>query len=368
VLDLKRPYPGRCCDAPNVVYAGYLGDAALGTCVRPSFVFCATCQAEGLMRCGQSRESVCPGCARQYRGKVAAVVCRGTELVPAGYAVMLTLTAPGNVEHWLPSEEKCLCTPAEGVNLGEWNATLTARWNRFLEAIRRGEASPLVGGRRRAVPLQYVNAKEIQRRGALHTHGVLRRSDGKPLQLVRSQLRALAIAHGFGHSLVLRRVGLSRHGGSKARSSKGVGWYVAKYVSKAADARGRVPWGTVQRWTTRTERLYATTREVKCQETVDAPGRRWRTWTASRGWGCSMRELREEARARAVNGTAAGGGPARGTSTDPPPAPDPCGTPQVTALDSLTGSYAEERAQSPPVSVPGVIVRAFGPCEAWISG
>ena len=215
--------------------------------------------------------------------------------------------------------------PPGGVDLGEWNATLTARMNRFREALRRGEASPRVGGHRRAVPLEYFGAKEVQRRGALHVHDLLRRSDGKALHLRTAELRRLAIAHGFGHEVMVRKVGLSKHGGSKAKSSRGAAFYVSKYGSKAADERERVRWAS------------------------GAPGKRWRTLTASRGWGSTMKEQREAARLRSVAaGAGTPGRPDAGAAgrSDGPPHGSPAQ--QGAALDSLCLSYAEDRAHSPP--------------------
>jgi hypothetical protein len=57
--------------------------------------------------------------------------------------------------------------------------------------------------------------------------------------------------------------------------------YVAKYVSKATDQRGEVPWDTVDSHT---------------GEVVAVPEARYRTWSASRGWGMTMKALREALR------------------------------------------------------------------------
>jgi hypothetical protein len=339
VYDVRSPFPGRCCDTPSVQFVGYMGGAPLGSCVRPSSLFCVHCQCWGETRCNSSRRSVCSGCAAQYRGRVSAVAERGIVLVPAGYGVMVTLTAPGNEVHWLPSGDQCECTPAGGVDLAEWNASLTARRNRFIEALRRGEAAPRVGGARRRVDIEYFGAKESQRRGALHCHELMRRTDGKALQLRTSEVRRLAIAHGFGHSVRIRKVGVQQ--GVKALSAKGAARYCGKYVGKSSDERARVPWA------------------------YGARGARWRTWTASRRWGCSMKELKEEARARAIEGHAAArpdGGTAGRTAAHLG------GSDTSLPLDSLTGSYAEELANSPPIDPLVVLQHFFGPCLEVCSG
>jgi hypothetical protein len=168
----------------------------------------------------------------------------------------------------------CPCSPIEGVDLAEWNASLTKRMNRLLEGIRRGEASPRVGGRRRPVSFEYVQGREVQVRGALHVHAVVLPRRAKALQLDRKALRALVISHGFGHEVTLERIGTSKHGGSKSKSPGRVAGYVSKYVSKAADQRDQVRWPTVP-------------------DGRQAP---YRTWTRSRGWPRSMTEVRDAQR------------------------------------------------------------------------
>jgi hypothetical protein len=164
------------------------------------------------------------------------------------------------------------------VDLARWNESVTKRVNRLLSAVKRGEASPKVRGRRASVEFEYFQAREVQRRGALHVHVVLIPVADKPLQLDGKLLRELAMSHGFGHSVDLRRIGTSKHGGSKAHSPGRVGGYLAKYVTKAADLRAAMPWAN------------------------PAYGRRqapFRTWTRSLGWGVTMRDVREAARAAA---------------------------------------------------------------------
>jgi hypothetical protein len=81
-------------------------------------------------------------------------------------------------------------------------------------------------------------------------------------------VRKLAVKHGFGHSVDI----------SKPLTEKGC-WYVAKYVSKAASQRDLVPWSSGR---------------PASGQSRNAP---YRCWTASRGWGQTMRGLRLEQRA-----------------------------------------------------------------------
>lgn len=252
----------------------------------------------------------------------------GLLLVRPGQALMITLTAPGDDQHVMPSGEVCPCTRPGGVYLPEFNATITARTNRFLEALRRGEASPLVRGRRRHLDLEYFNARETQERLALHDHMLIRRTDGKALQLRTSDVRALAIKHGFGHSVKVRVVGLGKHGGSKARTAGGAAAYCAKYVSKTADVRPDVPWS--------------------------GPRRQWRTWTCSRRWGQSMKALREAARkhAREADRQAAEAcAPGQGAQ------PGGCRVPPFNALPER---YASSSCHGPPERADiGRLISAF---------
>ena len=285
-LSEDRPFPGRCCASPSVQFVGFIGERPPDLdCEAPSYLYCASCEAEGFMRCGSSRASQCAPCSRRYKRRVRALVETRLEQIRPGTALLLTLTAPSDRGRHCQVHRKCdatgvmcevcPCTPEGGVDLADWNASLTKRTNRLLSAIKRGEASPKVRGQRAAVALEYFQAREVQRRGALHDHVVLVPVANKSRQLDRRMLKRLAMSHGFGHEVDLERIGTSKHGGSKARSPGRVAGYVSKYVTKAADLRGAVPW--------------------PCQ----AYGRRqaaFRTWTRSQGWGVTMRDIREAAR------------------------------------------------------------------------
>jgi hypothetical protein len=130
------------------------------------------------MACGSAKASRCVPCARRYRRRVRALVQTRLEQVRPRTALLLTLTAPSDRGRHCQVHRKCdatgttcevcPCTPEGGVDLADWNASLTRRTNRLLSAIKRGEASPKVRGQRAAVALEYFQAREVQRRGALH--------------------------------------------------------------------------------------------------------------------------------------------------------------------------------------------------------
>lgn len=153
----------------------------------------------------------------------------------------------------------CRCTPVGGVDLAAWNASHSSRWNHFRTRLRQAHPS-----------VQFFRGVEVQSRGALHDHAMVR-SD---LPLQKAQLRAMAMDAGFGHSVDLAPV---------APGSKQAAYYVAKYVTKATDARESVPWlGDL---------VDVDTGEVSVGR---VPGR-YRTWSMSREWGATMAAVRAEA-------------------------------------------------------------------------
>jgi hypothetical protein len=187
---------------------------------------------------------------------------------------MLTITAPGQDRHtmWDPgnvrgSRPECHCHEVEP-DLGVWNASASARWNRLRTSLSR------------LVPdLAYLRAVEVQKRGALHLHVLIHSS--APLDVL--MLQRAAVAAGFGCVLDLAHV----EPGSRKHA-----YYVSKYVTKACDARESVPW-KVREVDTETGEILETRRDAS-----------YRTWSASRDWGLTMAMLKAvssaQARARAA--------------------------------------------------------------------
>jgi hypothetical protein len=161
---------------------------------------------------------------------------------------MLTLTAPGDKAHRLPGGDLCRCTPEGGVDLARWNGQAVPRWNRLHQDLERAYGCELI----------YLKATEVQGRGALHFHVLIRLPIG--VELKRSHVRRLAIDHGFGHELDIAPV-----------TSMAAAGYCAKYVSKAAAERPDVPY------------VHPSTGEI-------GPGN-WRTWSSSRAWGVTMGQV-----------------------------------------------------------------------------
>jgi hypothetical protein len=181
-----------------------------------------------------------------------------------GFHYFLTLTAPGDRAHKLPSGDWCPCTPADGVDLARWNAGHSARWNHFRTVMRREESNEI----------EYFRGVEVQKRGALHDHAMVH----SPVPLSEKALRDKAIRANFGHELHLVPV---------EPNSRKAAYYVSKYITKATDQREDVPWwGDV---------IDYETGEVT-EGVVDG---RYRTWSMSRAWGDTMAQVRAQASAYA---------------------------------------------------------------------
>ena len=213
-----------------------------------------SCGATDVWACGNHRESRCVPCSWRYRRLLTRIADDGAP--HGGYLYLLTLTAPGRAEHRMPSGDWCPCTPQGGVALSEWNPTAAERWGELRAKIKR------------AVPeFQYLRAVEVQKRGALHLHCIV----WSPVPLDRGVLRRWAMTAGFGHELDLAPI---------VPGSRKHAYYVAKYVTKATDSRDLVPWAA--------DVVDKETGEIS-RQLVDG---RYRTWSASHGWGLTMRQIK----------------------------------------------------------------------------
>jgi hypothetical protein len=228
--------------------------------------------------CSNHRESKCRPCATRYRRRVQAVAAEGLgQLRPKGWReFFVTVTAPSESPHCMKAgcesapfcrHQLCPCTPWDGIDLAEWNASAGRRWNHLLTLIERHY------GTRPA----YFRAAEVQDgkrrddgigRGALHHHVLV----SVPYAIDKKTLRALAIEAGYGHVVDVQVV---------SRKSNAMAEYVSKYVAKSADRRSDVPW--------RQQRVDKTTGEVT--ESTDAT---FRTWSQSKTWGTTMARIRAE--------------------------------------------------------------------------
>lgn len=99
-------------------------------------------------RCKATSEDRCKPCSATYRRRVRRVADSGRVLYPAATLFLLTLTAPSDADQHCRRHKRCdgrrdkscdvcPCTPPGGVHLGQWNGECSARWNRFIEQLRR---------------------------------------------------------------------------------------------------------------------------------------------------------------------------------------------------------------------------------------
>jgi hypothetical protein len=134
--------------------------------------------------------------------------------------------------------------------------------------------------RRRYGKIQYCKAAEVQDRGALHFHVLMRVEDWHSMERdFRNgdpfcSLRMLIEHCGFGHEIDL------------TLASENQASYCAKYVSKTATDREAMPW------------LDLSTGEV-------TRANRYRPWSSSRRWGSTMKSIKQAQAAWAIAKAAA---------------------------------------------------------------
>ncbi len=231
-------------DAWILVSAGLLGGKGTPEEVstHPRLFITLTAPSFGTVHTINSRG----GCIRNYPSEAQS---RGNQLCAHGRALSC------RVRHQIDAPELgrplCVgCFDYEGAVL--WNAHASQLWNNTIQSIRRTLAE--AGGLRQKflksdAQLHYLKVGELQRRGLMHFHVILR-ADGPVgkvgqvpawltiellLSVVRQSLRrATAVGEGesayrWGHRLDVQDLG-STEGDAGAVSS-----YLAKYVTKTTD-------------------------------------------------------------------------------------------------------------------------------------
>lgn len=232
-----------------------------------------------------------------------------------GTTILLTLTAPGSARHcWehtysdadgriRPSvrcgiaeavgsvrHDECPCSfkrLATDESIAHWNASIGRRWNDFVTELRRS-----VPGFKGA---QFFRALETQRRGALHIHAVFRISNAALLTPeARVRIMHLAMRHGFGHEVDVRKIGEGSLDAATAAR------YIAKYVSKGSEVSPLMPQDRdcdCLPWDADPERVDDYTSDdapltSPCSHPKKPRRFLLRLWTTSRNWGLSLRTLR----------------------------------------------------------------------------
>lgn len=273
---------GSCSHRMHVV--GYVrrSEHTRMDCAQPLRVVCRDCGHQDHWRCDCSSSAKCPDCAERRRRLVARLVDLGTtDRLGSGFTYFLTLSAPGENDHrqWRQGRgghdrPMCECHAVwQRQQRGDWNKGESANWNRLRTSLSR-----LVEG-----SLTYIGSVEVQDgsrradgrgRGMLHRHVVL----NVDRALLPAEVGALALAAGYGcvHDLQI------------VRSAQKAAWYISKYVMKSAGDRGDVPW--------RAEVVDKDTGEVRLMHTTPT----FRTWSAARSWGYTLRGLKDIARVQAA--------------------------------------------------------------------
>jgi hypothetical protein len=267
------PAPGSEC-SHRMRVVGYVQPSARTRldCRQPLRAVCEHgCGFEAFWRCDCMDESKCGMCSERRRKLIARLVDLGTtQRLGQAFTYFLTLNGPGENEHkrWRQGRggadrPDCDCHRTwQTMSKGEWNKQESACWNRLRTALSRRP-----GG------LTYIGAVEVQKRGVLHRHVVLCSADA----LLPEEVGALALAAGYGcvHDLQV------------IKSASKAAWYVSKYVTKSAGARGEVPWiaDVVDR----------ETGEIRPMKTMAT----FRTWSSAHSWGYTLKGLREIARTQA---------------------------------------------------------------------
>jgi hypothetical protein len=292
-VNADEPVSHVCESGHAFVVRGYWRGKSPGVmdCQRPLQVVCVSCLEERLWRCNGHRHSRCKPCAARYRRRVTRIASSGLEGRGGGWAYLLTVTPPGARRHCrrgqgcefarrhedCEHEDACPCTPTGGADLAEWNPRQASCWNAMLTGLRRDFEG-----------FTFFRGVEVQdgkrggtRPGGLHLHVLVwaRRPISLCAPFCRAGcgcVRARALRAGFGHSVDLAPVEVG---------SKKFAYYVSKYVTDSCDSRSSVPW--------RAEVVDTETGEVS-RELVDG---RYRTWSSSRAWGLTMRDIRAAAAA-----------------------------------------------------------------------
>lgn len=234
-------------------------------CTAPLLVVCCVCDGRLVWPCRAHRASRCVPCSERYRRLLVRIAESRSASTHRGHGSFLTLTAPGEREHarWVPGRPggggPCGCRVGD---LAEWNAAAGQAWNR------------LRLGLSRLCLFEYFRVVEVQKRGALHLHILV--WSAEPLQ--RGEVQELALAAGFGCQVDLSPLSPQRHA-----------HYAAKYATKATDQRGAAPWA-VDVVNTRTGEI-----------TRGRAPARYRTWSSSRQWGLTVKEVRAANRAALEN-------------------------------------------------------------------
>jgi len=271
-------------------FAGRAEGVKRADCCRPKLMRCVWCHDEQNARCGATKATKCEPCSTSHRKDVAYIGRSGASDSPTGF-FFVTLTAPGvdrlpwdtlicgHLSGECSGELGCV---VEQFAAAEWNFRAPQNWSWFVTYLRRELA--MYG-----LQLEFFKTFETQERGLLHIHALVRLDGLMPRRRLRSMVQTCAIQWDFGRVLDVQFIDQG-DGLTMARKAG----YCASYVTKSADAPAD-------------SFVAMESIDPESGEGVVEPLHRgYRPWSASRGWGDSMRAIRGRRRDWAAIGAGAG--------------------------------------------------------------
>lgn len=224
-----------------------------------------------VVRCNSTRERMCLFCAGIHRKNLRTVVSSGLPWLDSDkplWTSFVTITAPG-VDRLPWAKELCVvmsdhvCSGNLGCRSDPWSTALwnletKTTWNHFVTELER----------ELGIDVPYWKSWELQKRGALHLHALMRH-EGISKADFEVAVREIASVWGFGEQIVIKAVTQAN------RAEFGV--YVTVYVTKGSD-------------------LGLTFNEL----TGELKQGGYRPWSASRDWGLSMADVKLTVRVRAI--------------------------------------------------------------------
>lgn len=330
---IGSPHCGSACGVSHRSYVRVVRVRGLD-CDQP-LLLVRGCGAVQIGRCNLRRADRCVPCSERYLRAIRRVAWSGLDGRVPGRSFMVCVTCPTEKAHqrvdptagklpdgrhnYVPrpgagARPACPCPghlPSMG--MARWNALAGKCWNRLRTTLSR-----------RYGDFAFIRFPEVQKRGALHFHILVRVQGALDPHVVQDA----ALAAGFGCAVDVQEV-----------SGQRAVMYVSKYVSKSAAARAGCPWIAPRKVSAGPGWIDPHSGELHAHEgdseTCDAvaggclhgPDRMeirvttgpasYRNSTQSQDWGLTVAHIRAEIRRLAIERAA------RAAALDPPLPADP---------------------------------------------
>lgn len=309
-------------------------------------------ERELTIACKDRRARVCPACSERYETDAWIIVAAGVnggkgvpDTVVNAPRLFVTVTAPsfGSVhtqglhgecvrsrtrsprlcEHGVPTRCRSrhddgdpvlghpvcpLCFDAEGAIL--WNAHASRLWSEMIRGVRQNLVNALGSTRRRAagsIRLEYVKVVELQRRGLIHFHALIRLDAPELVRTPSGEVVGRAVSRAIRSTTIADETGEYRFGsvldvrdlGIELADVKGAATYLAKYVTKTAGGTLELARRFPHRRTIDSavsdehlRRLALVAWDLGFERHAHTLGYRGQFLTKSRGYSTTFRELR----------------------------------------------------------------------------